>query len=122
MDCGTAAPERQFPLWMPRSLIAGSHKVRSLTRKALKSAAVGLTRVTGIPYIVEGGVVRNQFLIRLQNKRNSPVTFRIERYCFSAKICRWYRSESPASRRISPSWSHTYAASSCPARPAMPGR
>ncbi len=40
MDCGTAAPERQFPLWMPRSLIAGSHKVRSLTRKALKSAAV----------------------------------------------------------------------------------
>ena len=44
----------------------------------LKSAAVGLTRVTGIPYIVEGGVVRNQFLIRLQNKRNMPVTFQIE--------------------------------------------
>ncbi len=44
----------------------------------LKSAAVGLTRVTGIPYIVEGGVVRNQFLVRLLNKRNAPVTFQIE--------------------------------------------
>jgi cytochrome c oxidase accessory protein FixG len=43
----------------------------------LKSAGVGLTRVTGIPYIVENGVVRNQFLIRLLNKRNAPVTFQI---------------------------------------------
>ncbi|MEP6668772.1 MAG: cytochrome c oxidase accessory protein CcoG [Chthoniobacter sp.] len=43
----------------------------------LKSAAVGLTRVTGIPYVVENGVVRNQFLVRLQNKRNAPVTFQI---------------------------------------------
>jgi len=44
----------------------------------LKSAGVGLTRVTGIPYIVEGGVIRNQFLVRLLNKRNAPVTFQIE--------------------------------------------
>jgi cytochrome c oxidase accessory protein FixG len=44
----------------------------------LKSAAVGLTRVTGIPYAVENGVVRNQFLVRLLNKRNAPVTFQIE--------------------------------------------
>jgi len=43
----------------------------------LKSAAVGLTRVTGIPYIVEGGVVRNQFLVRVLNKRNAPATFQI---------------------------------------------
>ena len=44
----------------------------------LKSAAVGLTRVTGIPYLVEDGVVRNQFLVRLLNKRNAPVTFQIQ--------------------------------------------
>ncbi len=43
----------------------------------LKSASVGLTRVTGIPYIVEGGVVRNQFLVRVLNKRNAPATFQI---------------------------------------------
>lgn len=44
----------------------------------LKTAAVGLTRVTGIPYIVEGGVVRNQFFVRVLNKRNTPVTFQVE--------------------------------------------
>ena len=44
----------------------------------LKSASVGLTRVTGIPYTIEGGVIRNQFLVRLLNKRNAPVTFQIE--------------------------------------------
>jgi cytochrome c oxidase accessory protein FixG len=44
----------------------------------LKSAVVGLTRVTGIPYVVENGVVRNQFLVRLLNKRNASVTFQID--------------------------------------------
>jgi cytochrome c oxidase accessory protein FixG len=44
----------------------------------LKSAAVGLTRVTGVPYTVESGVVRNQFFLRLQNKRNAQVTFTVE--------------------------------------------
>ncbi len=44
----------------------------------LKSASVGLTRVTGIPYLVEQGVVRNQFFIRVLNKRNAPVSFRVE--------------------------------------------
>ncbi|MDB6155368.1 MAG: cytochrome oxidase [Chthoniobacteraceae bacterium] len=44
----------------------------------LKSATVSLTRITGIPYVVENGVVRNQFLLRLLNKRNAPVTFYLE--------------------------------------------
>jgi cytochrome c oxidase accessory protein FixG len=44
----------------------------------LKSAAVGVTRVTGVPYAVEAGVVRNQFFLRLLNKRNAPVTFQVE--------------------------------------------
>ncbi len=45
---------------------------------SLKSATVSLTRVTGIPYVVEGGVVRNQFLVRVLNKRNAPITFKLE--------------------------------------------
>jgi cytochrome c oxidase accessory protein FixG len=44
----------------------------------LKPATVSLTRVTGIPYVVESGVVRNQFLVRVLNKRNRPVTFHVE--------------------------------------------
>jgi len=44
----------------------------------LKPATVSLTRVTGVPYVVESGVVRNQFLVRVLNKRNAPVTFQVE--------------------------------------------
>jgi polyferredoxin len=44
----------------------------------LKSATVSLTRITGIPYVIENGVVRNQFLVRVLNKRNAPVTFQVE--------------------------------------------
>jgi len=76
--------EGKLTRWLrPRTLLytglalLGAAALTAAT-STLKSAAVGLTRVTGIPYIVEGGVVRNQFLIRLQNKRNAPVAFRIE--------------------------------------------
>ena len=44
----------------------------------LKSATVSLTRITGIPYVIENGSVRNQFFLRILNKRNTPVNFRIE--------------------------------------------
>ncbi|MEO6785068.1 MAG: cytochrome c oxidase accessory protein CcoG [Chthoniobacteraceae bacterium] len=46
--------------------------------RSLKPATFSLTRVTGIPYVVEGGVVRNQFLVRVLNKRNAPITFQLE--------------------------------------------
>jgi hypothetical protein len=45
---------------------------------SLRPFTVSLTRVTGIPYIVEGGVVRNQFLVRVLNKRNATITFKLE--------------------------------------------
>lgn len=44
----------------------------------LKSATMSLTRMTGTPYVVENGTVRNQFLVRVLNKRTTPVTFRVE--------------------------------------------
>jgi cytochrome c oxidase accessory protein FixG len=50
----------------------------TMATATLKAAAVGLTRVTGIPYVVESGMVRNQFLVRVLNKRNAPVTYQVE--------------------------------------------
>ena len=50
----------------------------TLETRSLKPATVSLTRVTGIPYVVEGGVVRNQFLVRVLNKRNAAITFHLE--------------------------------------------
>jgi polyferredoxin len=44
----------------------------------LKPATMSLTRMPGIPYVVEHGTVRNQFLVRVLNKRTKPVTFFVE--------------------------------------------
>lgn len=41
----------------------------------IKPANFGVTRMIGAPYIIDGGFVRNQFLVRLVNKRNGPVRF-----------------------------------------------
>jgi len=50
----------------------------TLEASTLKFATVSLTRITGIPYVTENGTVRNQFLLRILNKRNAPVVFHIE--------------------------------------------
>ncbi|MBI5689333.1 MAG: cytochrome c oxidase accessory protein CcoG [Verrucomicrobia bacterium] len=58
-------------------LLAGA-AVASWAFSTVKPASFGVTRMTGAPYIVDTGVVRNQFLVRLVNKRNAPVRFNLE--------------------------------------------
>src|SRR4051812_13956789 len=41
----------------------------------VKPANFGVTRMTGAPYIVDDAVVRNQFLVRIVNKRSEPARF-----------------------------------------------
>jgi cytochrome c oxidase accessory protein FixG len=41
----------------------------------VRAANVSVTRMTGAPYIVDAASVRNQFLVRIVNKRNVPVRF-----------------------------------------------
>jgi len=43
----------------------------------LRPVTVSLTRMTGTPYVLGGDGVRNQFLIRVLNKRNAPQTFTV---------------------------------------------
>lgn len=43
----------------------------------VKPASFGVTRMTGAPYIVDAGSVRNQFLVRLVNKRARPAVFTV---------------------------------------------
>lgn len=43
----------------------------------IKPATLGVTRMVGAPYIVDAANVRNQFLVRLVNKRNAPARFRL---------------------------------------------
>ncbi len=41
----------------------------------VKPANFGVTRMTGAPYIVDDATVRNQFLVRIVNKRGEPARF-----------------------------------------------
>lgn len=41
----------------------------------VKPANVGVTRMTGAPYIVDLTTVRNQFMVRIVNKRHEPARF-----------------------------------------------
>ncbi len=44
----------------------------------IKPASVGVTRMTGAPYVVDDATVRNQFLVRIVNKRNAPARFTVD--------------------------------------------
>jgi hypothetical protein len=44
----------------------------------IRPANIGVTRMTGAPYFVDANSVRNQFLVRLINKRSTPVSFSVE--------------------------------------------
>lgn len=43
----------------------------------VKPANLGVTRMTGAPYVVDADFVRNQFLVRLVNKRTETVAFTV---------------------------------------------
>lgn len=55
-------------------LLAGA-SVASWAISTVKPANFGVTRMTGAPYIVDETSVRNQFLVRIVNKRNTPAQF-----------------------------------------------
>jgi cytochrome c oxidase accessory protein FixG len=55
-------------------LLAGA-SVASWAISTIRPANFGVTRMTGAPYIVDATTVRNQFLVRIVNKRNSAQEF-----------------------------------------------
>ncbi len=57
-------------------LLAGAG-VASWAISTVKPANFGLTRMTGAPYIVDEQNVRNQFLVRIVNKRSVPARFNV---------------------------------------------
>ena len=44
----------------------------------LKPGNLGVSRMTGTPFFLSDGEIRNQFNLRLINKRNQPATFTVE--------------------------------------------
>jgi cytochrome c oxidase accessory protein FixG len=52
--------------------------VMTYSFSTFKPATITLVRMTGAPYFLEGDRVRNQFLVRVINKRDEPAAFRME--------------------------------------------
>jgi cytochrome c oxidase accessory protein FixG len=55
-------------------LLAGAG-VATWALSTVKPASFGITRMIGAPYIVDEAAIRNQFLVRIVNKRNAPARF-----------------------------------------------
>ena len=62
--------------------------VASYALSTVRPAVFGITRMTGAPYIVEDDAVRNQFLVRLINKRDEPQRFSLELLDTPAEVTR----------------------------------
>lgn len=66
----------------PRTIIYGillltGASVATWALSTVKPANIGITRMTGAPYIVDENAIRNQFLVRFVNKRSETVRFEI---------------------------------------------
>ncbi len=70
--------------WLrPRTALYGvllliGASVATWALSTVKPASFGVTRIVGAPYIVSADYVRNQFLVRIVNKRNEPARFALQ--------------------------------------------
>ena len=64
-------------LWLYAILLAAGAGAASWAFSTVRPASLGVTRLGGAPYFVDADIVRNQFLVRLVNKRDVPVSFRV---------------------------------------------
>lgn len=56
-------------------LVGAGVSVWALT--TVRPASLGITRMQGSPYYVDAAYVRNQYMVRVVNKRNEPVVFNV---------------------------------------------
>jgi len=70
--------------WLrPRTILYGvllliGASVATWALSSVKPANFLVTRMTGAPYIVDETTVRNQYMVRIVNKRNQPARFALE--------------------------------------------
>ena len=64
-------------LWLYGILLAAGAFAATWALSTVRPASLGVTRLGGAPYFVDAEIVRNQFLVRLVNKRDVPASFRV---------------------------------------------
>lgn len=60
------------------ALLALGAGVTGTSLSTMRPANLGVTRITGTPYVVDSANIRNQFFVRLVNKRNTSVVLQIQ--------------------------------------------
>jgi cytochrome c oxidase accessory protein FixG len=63
--------------WLYIVLLSAGITAATWALSTVRPAVLGVTRLGGMPYFVDAATVRNQFLVRLVNKRDEPVSFRV---------------------------------------------
>ena len=64
-------------VWLYLSLLCAGAAAATWAFSTVRPATLDVTRLSGAPYFVDAQSVRNQFLVRLVNKRDVPVSFRV---------------------------------------------
>lgn len=59
------------------ALMALGAIVMTISLSTLRPATITVTRMPGVSYVLADGMVRNQYLVRVQNKRNQPQHFNL---------------------------------------------
>jgi cytochrome c oxidase accessory protein FixG len=65
-------------IWLYSVLLLVGMAVAGWALSTVSPAVVGVTRLPGAPYVTDAGGVRNQFLVRLVNKRDASQRFVLE--------------------------------------------
>lgn len=81
-DSQTAFAGKRTRWLRPRTLLYGvllgvGATVATIALATIRPANLGVTRITGTPYVVSEDFVRNQFLVRIVNKRNTPMRYAV---------------------------------------------
>lgn len=61
--------------WLYFGLLLVGAVVATWALSTVRPASLGVTRMVGAPYVIDETTVRNQYLVRLVNKRNTPARF-----------------------------------------------
>lgn len=77
---GFAGSSRRW--WRPRLavygvLLAAGAAAAAWSAAGIRPVLLGATRMVGAPYYVDGGRIRDQFLVRLTNKQDHPARLRL---------------------------------------------
>lgn len=64
-------------IWIYLVLLSAGATAATLSLSSVRPASLLVTRLQGAPYFIDASSVRNQFLVRLVNKRDTPVSFTV---------------------------------------------